>query len=64
MIIKEVTVGYKKTIQLKQFEPITASISVTAAVQDGEDMSGVVGLQMLCKDRVHDQINADIRERY
>lgn len=64
MKVTQVSVIYKKTVQMRQFEPVEVSQSAQAQVDEGEDPRQVfIKLMKIVKEQVDDEIQAKKIER-
>lgn len=64
MKVTQVSVVYKKTVQMRQFEPVEISQSAQAQLDEGDDPRQVfIKLMKIVKEQVDDEISAKKIER-
>ena len=65
MKIKEVSVRYAKTVQVKRYEPVRIELEATATVDAGENAQDVIEhLHGNLRAQAHELITVDIQEGY
>jgi hypothetical protein len=64
MKVNEVNIIYSRTVQMRQFEPATVSVSIKAQVDPGEPAINVIKtIKRLAKEQVETERDALLNER-